>query len=283
MKSFSININDSNIFYTKHGDGNTALFLHGMPVSSYIWRNITPSLANDFECISLDLIGMGKSDKPNISYSIKEHVDYLDKFINKLNLKNINLVLHGFGSIIGLEYASKNKNNINSIVFYESHLTSIKLSRLSLPLQQMVYNLKSINNLEKSLLETNLLLDLFLNNGVLKKLPKAIVNNYYSYYKEPSERRIFLKYINSILNFDSQNEINNAIDNYSDFLITSNIPKCLLYSTPGMLATFEIISWAKNNIKNLTIENVGYGLHFAQETVPYEFANKLSNWYKNKL
>lgn len=283
MKDYSVNINNSNIFYTKHGSGATALFLHGVPVSSYIWRNITPSLANDFECISLDLIGMGKSDKPSISYSIKEHVDYLEKFIEKLNLKNINLVLHGFGSIVGLEYARKNQNNISSLVFYESHLKSIKLSRLSLPLQQMVYNLNSIKNLEKSLLETNLLLDLFLNNGVLKKLPKAILNNYYSHYKTPDERRFFLKYINLILNFDKKNEVNNIIENYSEFLINSDIPKCLLYSTPGMLATFETINWAKNNIKNLTVENVGHGLHFAQETVPYEFADVLSNWYLNKL
>jgi haloalkane dehalogenase len=192
-------------------------------------------------------------------------------------------VLHGFGSIVGLEYARKNQNNISSLVFYESHLKSIKLSRLSLPLQQMVYNLNSIKNLEKSLLETNLLLDLFLNNGVLKKLPKAILNNYYSHYKTPDERRFFLKYINLILNFDKKNEVNNIIENYSEFLINSDIPKCLLYSTPGMLATFETINWAKNNIKNLTVENVGHGLHFAQETVPYEFADVLSNWYLNKL
>eukprot|EP01034_Spumella_vulgaris_P000118 gene118-165_t len=44
------------------------LFLHGNPTSSYLWRNIIPHVAPNARCIAPDLIGFGKSDKPDIGY-----------------------------------------------------------------------------------------------------------------------------------------------------------------------------------------------------------------------
>jgi haloalkane dehalogenase len=282
MKQAYLNINNSNIFYVTHGTGDPVLFLHGIPTSSFLWRNITPFLATKFKCIAPDLIGMGKSDKPDIEYSIREQVDYLTKFIETLNIKNINLVVHGFGSIIGLEYAKNNPANIKSIVFYESHLKPIKFEQLSLPLKQTAYKLKNMDNLEELILNSNFLVDLFLNSGTLNKLPEIIKNNYYNCYKTSADRKVLLSYISSILNINQKNEINNSIVNYSDYLIKSNTPKFLLYSSPGMLTTIELIQWAKENLNNLTISNLGQGLHFAQETSPFEFADALLNWYSAK-
>ena len=38
-----------------------ALFLHGNPTSSYIWRNVIPLVAPVAHCIAPDLIGFGQS------------------------------------------------------------------------------------------------------------------------------------------------------------------------------------------------------------------------------
>lgn len=59
-----IEINGSNIHYIEEGAGDPIVFIHGNPTSSYLWRNIIPSLTPHGRCIALDLIGMGKSDKP---------------------------------------------------------------------------------------------------------------------------------------------------------------------------------------------------------------------------
>ena len=71
-----IEINGSNMHYIDVGKGDTILFLHGQPTSSYLWRNIIPHLQTNARCIAPDLIGMGKSDKPDIAYTFEDHFDY---------------------------------------------------------------------------------------------------------------------------------------------------------------------------------------------------------------
>ncbi len=106
--------------YIDVGKGDTILFLHGQPTSSYLWRNIIPHLQTNARCIAPDLIGMGKSDKPDISYTFEDHYDYLKKFIEKLNLENITFVIHDWGSGLGFHYANEHQNNIKGIAFMEA-------------------------------------------------------------------------------------------------------------------------------------------------------------------
>ena len=55
--------------YIDEGEGDPFLLLHGNPTSSYLWRNIIPHLTSLGRCIAPDLIGMGKSDKPDMGYT----------------------------------------------------------------------------------------------------------------------------------------------------------------------------------------------------------------------
>ncbi len=56
----------SRMHYVESGFGDPVLFVHGNPTSSYLWRNVMPHVAGPRRAIALDLIGMGKSDKPDI-------------------------------------------------------------------------------------------------------------------------------------------------------------------------------------------------------------------------
>src|SRR5580700_8614975 len=112
-----IEVNGSKIHYTETGEGDPILFLHGMPASHYLWRNIIPHLAPLGRCIAPDLIGFGRSDKPEINYSIKDHISYIEKFIDALNLKhNLTIIMHGFGSIIGFDYAMRHQAACKGLV-----------------------------------------------------------------------------------------------------------------------------------------------------------------------
>ncbi|MFQ5798233.1 MAG: alpha/beta fold hydrolase, partial [Bacteroidota bacterium] len=93
-KSNYIEVHGSKIHYIDEGSGEPILFLHGNPTSSYLWRNIIPYLTPLGRCIALDLIGMGKSDKPDIEYRFFDHLKYVEGFIEKMGLKNITFVVH---------------------------------------------------------------------------------------------------------------------------------------------------------------------------------------------
>jgi haloalkane dehalogenase len=61
-----LQIKGSAIHYIEEGEGDPILFLHGAPTSNYLWRNVIPHLSGQGRCIAPDLIGMGKSGKPNM-------------------------------------------------------------------------------------------------------------------------------------------------------------------------------------------------------------------------
>jgi len=94
FESKYVEIHGSKIHYIDEGSGDPILFLHGNPTSCYLWRNIIPYLVPHGRCIALDLIGMGKSDKPDLDYRFFDHSKYVEGFIEKLDLSNLTLVIH---------------------------------------------------------------------------------------------------------------------------------------------------------------------------------------------
>ncbi len=65
---------------------------------------------------------MGKSDKPDIDYRFVDHAKYLEAFIEEMELENITLVIHDWGSGLGFNYAMQNEDNIKGIAFMEAIL-----------------------------------------------------------------------------------------------------------------------------------------------------------------
>ena len=120
-----IEVHGSNIHYIDEGIDDPILFLHGNPTSSYLWRNIIPFLIPHGRCIAPDLIGMGRSDKPDIDYRFFDHVKYMEGFIEKMELNNMTLVLHDWGSGIGFNYAMRHENTIKGIAFMEAIITTL--------------------------------------------------------------------------------------------------------------------------------------------------------------
>ena len=101
--------------------GLTCVFLHGNPTSSYIWRNIIPHVALGARCIAPDLIGMGRSGKlKNTDYRFIDYQRYLTAFLNAVVPDDrIILVLHDWGSALGLDWARRNESRVAGLVLME--------------------------------------------------------------------------------------------------------------------------------------------------------------------
>jgi haloalkane dehalogenase len=125
FESHIVEVLGSQIHYIDEGDGDPILFLHGNPTSSYLWRNIIPYVKTYGRAIAIDLIGMGRSDKPDIDYRFVDYAKYLQAFIEKMDLKNITLVIHDWGSALGFNYAMQHEDNVKGIAFMEALLMPI--------------------------------------------------------------------------------------------------------------------------------------------------------------
>src|SRR3954469_14797241 len=88
-KSYRI-VDGKRLAFHERGEGEAIVFLHGNPTSSYLWRNVIPQVENQGRCIALDLLGMGDSDKLDDSgpdsYSFLEHREYVDGFLEQIDL-----------------------------------------------------------------------------------------------------------------------------------------------------------------------------------------------------
>jgi haloalkane dehalogenase len=95
------------------------LMMHGEPTWSYLYRHMIPiCVAAGHRVIAPDLIGFGKSDKPiDIKdYSYQTHMNWMQSFIDQLELDQITLVCQDWGSLIGLRLAAENQARFKAIV-----------------------------------------------------------------------------------------------------------------------------------------------------------------------
>jgi tRNA(adenine34) deaminase len=83
----------------------TWLCLHGNPAWSYLYRKMIPVfLAEGHRVVAPDLPGFGKSDKPKkeTAHTFSWHRDVLLQFIERLDLRDIVLVVQDWGGLLGL-------------------------------------------------------------------------------------------------------------------------------------------------------------------------------------
>lgn len=87
------------------GSQTTWLCLHGNPAWSYLYRKMIPVfLAAGHRVVAPDLVGFGRSDKPKkeAAHSFTWHRQTLLELVERLDLRNVVLVVQDWGGLLGL-------------------------------------------------------------------------------------------------------------------------------------------------------------------------------------
>jgi len=281
FQSKYLEVLDSKLHYVESGEGDPILFLHGNPTSSYLWRNIIPYAAKKGRAIAIDLIGMGKSGKPDIEYSFEDHAKYLNAFIEKMQLENITLVIHDWGSGLGFNYAATHENNVKGIVFMEALLRPFEWN--TLPNEDSANMLKNIRNAimgKKMLMEQNFFIEKFLPSAVVRKLSKEELDHYRQPFKTIESRLPIWRWPSEIPIAGEPENVYQVVENYYQWLQETDTPMLGLYATPGLMIQQPQVKWIQENIKNATTAPIGKGLHFVQEDNPDVIGKELVKWYQ---
>ena len=280
FESKFIKIKGSKIHYIDEGEGDPILFLHGNPTSSYLWRNIIPHLSNQGRCIALDHIGMGKSDKPDINYGFKDTFAYLEAFIEKLGLKNITLVIHDWGGILGFHYANTHRDNVKAIAFMEA---SIDVPRYeSMPSSVKVALSMMRNNIVGGFLvkRMNIMIKKLLPDLIDRKLTKEELAYYAAPYPTAKSRKPLFAWPKDVPIKGTPQNSYDKVKAYSRWLKETNLPMLCLYISPGVGFQAEDLEIVKNEFKNTKMVYLGNGNHFLQEDYPHEIGQEISTWYQ---
>jgi haloalkane dehalogenase len=103
FQSRFLDVEGTRVHYVDEGSGPVLLFLHGAPNWSFFYRKFITGLRHDFRCIALDFPGFGLSPT-DASYppTMPALSRVVERFIDKLELRDIILVLGDAGGPIGL-------------------------------------------------------------------------------------------------------------------------------------------------------------------------------------
>lgn len=271
---------------------NSVVFMHGIPTHSYLWRNVMDEIANDnIKAVAFDLPGYGLSDAPkNADYSYESLYSISAQWLNARPEEHFTLVVTDLGSVIGLDWAMKNPHRIDAIVMLEAVFTPAKdfLSEVTF-LQKSMFSMMKYDWISDfMILETPRMQSMALDMYTSRELTKQEKQHYLRPYEHKSKREV-LRYgpgpANILKSFErSDNQgMAAAMDRNALALSQTDIPILLLTATPGTLVREVAIDYAKDNLKNLTIQNIGSGLHFVPEDQPTAIAQAISTWLSHSL
>ena len=271
----------SQMHYIDEGKGPVVLMLHGNPTSSYLWRNVIPYISPKHRVIAVDLIGMGKSDKPKIDYTFEDHRRYLDAFIEKLNLREITLVIHDWGSALGLDYAARKPSNVRAVAFMEAILPPLfpatfeTLPTFTADFFRMVRD--PILG-PQFIIEQNGFIEEILPSNILRPLTNAELDAYRAPYPTPETRRPLLVWPLEVPIEGEPANVVEVVKNYSDWLQRSHVPKLHVYVEPGVLNSRDMVQQLAAIFPNYESAFVGEGLHFIQEDAPEAIGLAIAHW-----
>jgi len=281
-KSHYIEVQGSTLHYIDEGSGDPILYLHGNPTSSYLWRNIIPYLTPLGRCIALDLIGMGKSDKPDIEYRFFDHVKYVDGFIEKIGLRNITMVIHDWGSALGFHYAMRHESNVKGIAFMEAIVMPVpSWEAFPANARAMFQAFRTPEVGWGLIVNQNVFIEQVLPRGIVRTLTEEEMNHYREPFKDPQTRKPLWRWPNEIPIEGHPADVAEAVATYNAKLRQSDLPKLLFYATPGAIMHAPVVQWCQQNMKNLKTVDIGSGIHFLQEDNPHLIGSELANWHKN--
>lgn len=109
--------NGIEMHYVDEGEGETLLMLHGNPTWSFLYRKMITGLRRDFRCVAPDYPGFGLTETPpGYRFTPGEHSDNIERFVDKLALREITLIAQDWGGPVGLGLAVRRPELVKRLV-----------------------------------------------------------------------------------------------------------------------------------------------------------------------
>jgi pimeloyl-ACP methyl ester carboxylesterase len=95
-KHTHVDLGEVTLHWTEVGEGPPVLLLHGLNDSHRTWREIWPRLPGR-RALMLDVPGHGMSSRPDAPYTLDWNATQVARFIEHLDLRNLDVVGHSYG------------------------------------------------------------------------------------------------------------------------------------------------------------------------------------------
>lgn len=275
-----VNVLDSTMAYREAGNpqATVALFLHGNPTSSYIWRNIIPLVAPVAHCIAPDLIGFGQSGKPDIEYRFADHVRYLDAFIANMGITSAVVIAQDWGTALAFHLAARRPEFMRGLAFMEFTWPMPSWDDFHADARETFQKFRTPGVGEQMILDDNAFVEGVLPGATVRKLTDEEMSVYRAPFPTPASRRPTWRFPNELPIAGQPADVYATLDNAHRALTKSSYPKLLFTATPGALVTPAFAKKFVRNIQDCKVVDVREGIHYLQEDHPELIGNTVREW-----
>jgi len=275
-----LNVLGSTMAYREAGnlEAPVALFLHGNPTSSYIWRNIIPLVAPTAHCIAPDLIGFGQSGKPDIEYRFADHARYLDAFLDKTGISSAFVIAHDWGTALAFHLAARKPEFIRGLAFMEFIWPMPTWEDFHADGRETFRNFRTPGVGEKMILEGNTFVEQVLPGGIVRKLTHEEMSVYRAPFPTPESRRPTWRFPNELPIAGEPADVNSTLEKAHRALAQSSYPKLLFTGNPGVLVSPAFAEGFAKRLRNLRVVQLGAGRHYLQEDHAEVIGTTVNEW-----
>ena len=115
----TIQVDGDRIVYTETGSGRLLILLHGFGGSIWNWEHQQTNLSSHYRVITLDLLGSGRSAKPDIIYTPSRLVTFFLHFMDALGIENATLVGNSMGAGLAMATALTAPDRVKALVLID--------------------------------------------------------------------------------------------------------------------------------------------------------------------
>lgn len=256
-----INVDGLDIHYCDEGGGEVILLVHGAFSSLHSFDDWNEILKKQYRVIRLDLPGFGLTGPhPEHPYSIDNYSDFLDAFLEKLNVTSCYLAGSSLGGWLCWEFSLKYPSRVDNLTLIDSAGYN---NESNLPIPFIIAKtpvLRNVFNYVPKAVIRRFVRQVFQDQS---KVTVELVNRYFDLFHREGNKDAFVKLAN-------YNYANNT-----DALCNIRVPVLIMWGDKDRWIDVSGASLFERDLQNSEViiyENVG---HLPMEEIPRKSAKDL--------
>ena len=239
------------VAYLRKGQGPALLLLHGIPSSSYLWRDVIDPLAATFDVLAPDLLGYGDSDKRlDADLSIAAQARYMVAFMESIGVHQAAVVGHDIGGGIAQLMAADEPQRVARLILVDSVVGNnwpvADIARLKEPVwDQIMVNIDLRKGLRKGL-EAGMVTE--------GRVTDELVDEWTRPFQDLGGRRAYLRAARALNNRD--------LVSRSKHIEEIETPTLIMWGANDKFLEPQWAETLKHKLRDTTVEIIDPGGHF---------------------
>jgi 2-hydroxymuconate-semialdehyde hydrolase len=255
------------VAYVRMGQGPPLVLLHGIPSSSYLWRDVLEPLAQTFDVLAPDLLGYGDSDKRlDADLSIAAQARYMVAFMESVGVHQAAVVGHDVGGGVAQLMTVDDPQRVARLILIDSIVDDNwpihEIARLKEPAwDQIMVNIDLREGLRKGLIS---------GMATEGRVTDELVDEWTRPFQDIGGRRAYLRAARALNNRDLVSRAKHIAE------ITT--PTLILWGANDKFLEPKWAETLQRKFRDSTVEVIDPGGHFLPLDRPDEVATAIKRF-----